>query len=269
MYYQRARYYRPDAGRFWSMDSYEGSPVRPITQNKYLYCHANPIGSIDPTGFAAYYVERAFNDPSKEKLWSSGMGHGYLLFTSHTDPAVDDPFTSKQEILATFSWHPSTWIYGGSQTAGRVWESDIIDRSPGSMHRTYLVTKEPAQQTILTDFIESWIHTAPVGYEKGEPMRDPGGNTIGSEESIPAPMGGVYYSLQGQNCVWWATIMLKQSGVEVPWYVYAAAGSFNSGQGFASQVVAKNRDAFEVGTMNATRFRMPVTIDLSPFGLMQ
>lgn len=50
MYYNRARYYRPDAGRFWTMDSYEGSPSDPQSLHKYLYAHANPVSFSDPSG---------------------------------------------------------------------------------------------------------------------------------------------------------------------------------------------------------------------------
>ena len=50
MYYLRARYYHPDIGRFWTMDSYEGSQSDPLSLHKYLYAHNNPINGIDPSG---------------------------------------------------------------------------------------------------------------------------------------------------------------------------------------------------------------------------
>ncbi|MEW8008613.1 MAG: putative Ig domain-containing protein [Candidatus Thiodiazotropha endolucinida] len=49
-YYLRARYYNPN-GRFTSMDSWQGSPCRPITLNKYLYADADPANKIDPSGY--------------------------------------------------------------------------------------------------------------------------------------------------------------------------------------------------------------------------
>jgi RHS repeat-associated protein len=36
LYYQRARYLNAETGRFWTQDSYEGSPGTPATLNKYL-----------------------------------------------------------------------------------------------------------------------------------------------------------------------------------------------------------------------------------------
>ena len=50
MYYLRARYYQPATGRFWSMDSFEGSQKHPQSLHKYLYCHGNPINGTDPSG---------------------------------------------------------------------------------------------------------------------------------------------------------------------------------------------------------------------------
>ncbi|MCX7180869.1 MAG: RHS repeat-associated core domain-containing protein, partial [Proteobacteria bacterium] len=50
MYYLRARYYSPDLGRFWNMDSYEGSQSDPFSLHKYLYASANPVNRVDPSG---------------------------------------------------------------------------------------------------------------------------------------------------------------------------------------------------------------------------
>jgi RHS repeat-associated protein len=50
MYYLRARYYNPNEGRFWAMDTYEGSQADPQSLHKYLYCHDNPINHADPMG---------------------------------------------------------------------------------------------------------------------------------------------------------------------------------------------------------------------------
>jgi len=49
-YYLRARYYDPLNGRFNQMDPFAGSPQDPQSLHKYLYCHANPVNNIDPTG---------------------------------------------------------------------------------------------------------------------------------------------------------------------------------------------------------------------------
>src|SRR3989441_359244 len=49
-YYLRARYLNPSSGRFWTMDSYEGSSADPASLHKYLYVGADPINKVDPSG---------------------------------------------------------------------------------------------------------------------------------------------------------------------------------------------------------------------------
>ncbi len=50
LYYLRARYHNPVTGRFWSMDTYEGSGSDPSTLHKYTYCGNNPVNAWDPSG---------------------------------------------------------------------------------------------------------------------------------------------------------------------------------------------------------------------------
>ena len=49
-YYLRARYYSPSNGRFNRVDPYAGNTQDPQSLHKYLYCHANPVNYLDPTG---------------------------------------------------------------------------------------------------------------------------------------------------------------------------------------------------------------------------
>jgi len=49
-YYNRARWYNPMNGLFNRMDPYAGSPQDPQSLHKYLYCHANPVNGVDPSG---------------------------------------------------------------------------------------------------------------------------------------------------------------------------------------------------------------------------
>ena len=50
MYYLRARYYHPDIGRFWSMDTFEGTQSDPLSLHKYIYVANNPVNIVDPSG---------------------------------------------------------------------------------------------------------------------------------------------------------------------------------------------------------------------------
>ncbi len=51
LYHLRARYYNPDAGRFWTADPFEGYADNPATLHKYNYCANNPVNATDPSGY--------------------------------------------------------------------------------------------------------------------------------------------------------------------------------------------------------------------------
>ena len=108
------------------------------------------------------------------------------------------------------------------------------------------------------------------GYELGMPKSDPNvpHNDIGSDDHKPAPSGGVYYSVYGQNCVWWATIMLKQSNIQVNPAVYKAILNYNWGGGSANHVIMGWRSAYDVRTLNGLPAGMNLSLpgyDLSGF----
>jgi len=52
--YLRARYYDPSIGRFISADPYLGRMAEPVTQNRYIYVHNNPLLFVDPSGNFAF-----------------------------------------------------------------------------------------------------------------------------------------------------------------------------------------------------------------------
>jgi hypothetical protein len=64
-----------------------------------------------------------------------------------------------------------------------------------------------------------------------------------NSENRPLYADAIYYSFAGQNCVWWATIMLKQSGISVPGSTYDKIKAFNHGIGEASKVISGARSA--------------------------
>jgi RHS repeat-associated protein len=49
-YYLRARYLNPSTGRFWTMDTFEGSVFEPASLHKYAYTHSDPVNRADPSG---------------------------------------------------------------------------------------------------------------------------------------------------------------------------------------------------------------------------
>jgi RHS repeat-associated protein len=50
LYNNRARYFNPNTGRFWTMDSYAGNQEDPLSIHKYLYGADNPVDGSDPSG---------------------------------------------------------------------------------------------------------------------------------------------------------------------------------------------------------------------------
>lgn len=48
--YLRARYYNPTTAVFGTADSLLGNPPDPLSLNRYLYCLADPLNYLDPTG---------------------------------------------------------------------------------------------------------------------------------------------------------------------------------------------------------------------------
>ena len=52
MYYLRARWYRPDTGRFLTQDTYEGEGQTPKSLHAYLYGQSDPVQHADPSGNA-------------------------------------------------------------------------------------------------------------------------------------------------------------------------------------------------------------------------
>ena len=54
MIYLRARYLRPDLGRFWTRDKWE--PSKPFLAHDYVFADAQPTGKIDPLGESSIFV---------------------------------------------------------------------------------------------------------------------------------------------------------------------------------------------------------------------
>ncbi len=50
MYYLRARYFRPQVGRFLTLDTYPGDDKQPTTKNLYVYAAVEPVELMDPSG---------------------------------------------------------------------------------------------------------------------------------------------------------------------------------------------------------------------------
>jgi RHS repeat-associated protein len=56
LYYLRARMYDPTLGRFLSRDPLVGSPLSPLSLNRYSYALNNPLALADPSGLSSNKV---------------------------------------------------------------------------------------------------------------------------------------------------------------------------------------------------------------------
>jgi hypothetical protein len=105
----QARWVKPDTGRFWTMDSYEGNEQAPPSLHKYAYAHANPVNLTDPSGHAVREI------PSSFEL-------GQIV-----EDEVAKDFTMKRpELLADRSIHRILARIPGYRGVGRL-RPDFVD----------------------------------------------------------------------------------------------------------------------------------------------
>ncbi|MBF7073942.1 GIY-YIG nuclease family protein [Glaciecola sp. MH2013] len=76
-YYLRARYYNQGVGRFTQMDTWMGKDIEPITLNKYLYGHSEPLNGVDPSGFM-FLTDISFTSSLQAKN-RAGQTAGYRV----------------------------------------------------------------------------------------------------------------------------------------------------------------------------------------------
>jgi RHS repeat-associated protein len=118
--YNRARYWDPSIGRFLTMDTFEGRLEDPLSLHKYLYCKANPVNGVDPSGHDEIdWGMTVFISP----LWSLGkMIAGDIKNGPPTH--VGDVLN---EYFSPFS-HEKVWIMGPTDHYTQIvrkWQSVI------------------------------------------------------------------------------------------------------------------------------------------------
>jgi RHS repeat-associated protein len=91
MYYLRARWYDQQTGRFNRMDPFAGNTQDPQSLHKYLYCHANPVNMIDPSGLAETCVQTL-------TVWAI-IGEMIAIIAPHVLPAL-----SAAAVVLTLAW---------------------------------------------------------------------------------------------------------------------------------------------------------------------
>lgn len=84
--YLRFRYYEAKTSTFGVQDTYLGNIFSPLTLNRYLYCLANPVNYVDPSGhFGRVLIGSALTPPNAPKF----KFHGGTPFTDATSFAND------------------------------------------------------------------------------------------------------------------------------------------------------------------------------------
>ncbi len=57
MYNLRARFYDPDEGRFWTIDTFGGYHEDPLSLHSYLYCNGDSVNNLDASGHEGLAIE--------------------------------------------------------------------------------------------------------------------------------------------------------------------------------------------------------------------
>jgi RHS repeat-associated protein len=124
MYYLRARYYRPQVGRFLSADKYEGAEVGACdcanrgqrlpsvgTHHLFSYTGPDPVNNIDPTGQENFFI----NALIRFRVWV-GLG-GTLLIVKYEICAIWEEYVldaEKAEGSGPRIGPPPPWLFCAS-----------------------------------------------------------------------------------------------------------------------------------------------------------
>jgi RHS repeat-associated protein len=205
MYNLRARYYNPANGRFNQTDPYAGSSYDPLSLHTYLYCHADPVNGIDPSG-----------EMSMGEVITVTTIIGFFNFLT---PALNQNMKEKQEaILLNDSSSAITCLDKGVQTQR---QRDLLGTSdPDFLNMTEEFYHDLGQsQKQITYYnnrmsltalqgIDATIHAAQVG---GAILGVVGGvKGAASQVEVfwpdafphPAPDGWEHWSTLRWNAIW-------------------------------------------------------------------
>jgi len=94
LYYNRARYLNTTTGRYWSMDTDEGSDGDPVSLHKYLYTGANPVDRTDSSGNDFDLVSIGVAEVVGERIDSMSIWYGIaalgFVIANFTSTKTDD-----------------------------------------------------------------------------------------------------------------------------------------------------------------------------------
>jgi len=153
-YYLRARWYRPDWGRFLSRDTYEGDLEEPISQNRFLYGAANPVLYVDPSGH---------DNNAPTQLTTTGI-HGNLQANSGS--VVARQGASKGRKIACdvtyYSAKAAVWGIRISANLKRTGGHHGMQKSLGGDDAQYLAEVAPLLHRIFHSLAHKYAQSDPI-----------------------------------------------------------------------------------------------------------
>jgi RHS repeat-associated protein len=87
-YYNRARYYDADTGRFTRRDTFEGYQTKPTTLHSYIYANTNPVTFTDPSGFISINELTSVRNIADILSSSIRIGERFLSFVDKVDATI-------------------------------------------------------------------------------------------------------------------------------------------------------------------------------------
>lgn len=118
--YLRARYYDPMLGRFITVVPYLGRMDEPVTQNRYIYVHNNPLGFVDPTGLAEwdFKLQAVAGVKGKFQIGPVKASAAFAPVTISKGVQYSDTFIFFDNNISGFSSEWSSTL-GGSLSLGK------------------------------------------------------------------------------------------------------------------------------------------------------
>ncbi|MEM7130086.1 MAG: RHS repeat-associated core domain-containing protein [Chloroflexota bacterium] len=101
----RARFYMPETGRFLVQDPFWGLREQPMTLNKYMYTHGDPVNLIDPSGQLVASIASAYNAAKGyiARASSAVQAGAKVLCQSKAIRGIADALEFMQEMGAIFA----------------------------------------------------------------------------------------------------------------------------------------------------------------------
>jgi hypothetical protein len=104
----QARWMNPRTERFHTMDTYEGDPQQPLSLHKYLYCQANPVDGLDPSGLLLWLCTRTTENAFP--TWAFGR-HCYIWDDRTNVLAyLDNPPAGVQKLARSCGQESVWWL---------------------------------------------------------------------------------------------------------------------------------------------------------------